>query len=177
VSGHARRKFAELLEANASALAGEAVQRIAAIYRIERETTRLKVEVRLARRPLGTQALWEELHPWLQLERRRARDGSATAQAIDDSLNHWAALARNMHDGAVSVDNHHLEDQMRPGAMGRKARLFAGSELAGQRAPTVMSLAQLAKLNGHDPRAFLEACRTRQESSPVPAIAAAGARE
>ena len=39
--------------------------------------------------------------------------------------------------------------------MGRKAWLFAGSELAGQRAAVVMSLVQSAKLNGHDPWAYL----------------------
>lgn len=39
--------------------------------------------------------------------------------------------------------------------MGRKAWLFAGSELAGQRAATVMSLIVAAKLNGHEPRAYM----------------------
>ncbi len=39
--------------------------------------------------------------------------------------------------------------------MGRKARLFAGSELAGQRAAVVMSLVQSAKLHGHEPWNYL----------------------
>jgi hypothetical protein len=39
--------------------------------------------------------------------------------------------------------------------MGRKAWLFAGSELAGQRAATVMSLIVSARLNGHEPWAYL----------------------
>jgi transposase len=158
---HARRKFDELLKANASMLAGEAVRRIAAIYRVERELTGLKVEDRLARRQMSTKPLWEELHLWLQLERTRVPDGSATAQAIDYSLNHWVALTRNLHDGAVPVDNNHLENQMRPWAMGRKAWLFAGSEMAGQRAAIVMSLVQSAKLNGHDPWAYLKDVLTR----------------
>jgi transposase len=56
----------------------------------------------------------------------------------------------------VPVDNNHIENLMRPWAMGRKAWLFAGSELAGQRAAVVMSLVQSAKLNGHDPWAYLK---------------------
>ena len=40
----------------------------------------------------------------------------------------------------------------------RKAWLFAGSELAGQRAAIVMSLVQSAKLNGHDPWAYSRTC-------------------
>ena len=46
-------------------------------------------------------------------------------------------------------------------AMGRKAWLFAGSELAGQRAAVVMSLLQSAKLHGHDPWAYLKDVLTR----------------
>jgi len=152
---HARRKFDELLKANASTLAGEAVRRIAAIYRAERELACLQAEERLAKRQLNTKPLWEELHLWLRLERTRVPDGSATAQAIDYSLNHWAALTRNLHDGAVPVDNNHLENLVRPWAMGRKAWLFAGSELAGKRAAVVMSLVQSAKLHGHEPWAYL----------------------
>ena len=33
--------------------------------------------------------------------------------------------------------------------------MFVGSELAGQRAAIVMSLVQSARLNGHDPWAYL----------------------
>lgn len=45
--------------------------------------------------------------------------------------------------------------------MGRKAWLFCGSELAGQRAAVVMSLVQSAKLNGHDPWVYLKDVLTR----------------
>ena len=58
-------------------------------------------------------------------------DGSAIAKALGYSLNHWTALTHHLLDGAVPVDNNQLENQMRPWAMGRKAWLFAGSELAG----------------------------------------------
>ena len=93
-----------------------------------------------------------------ELERGRVPDGGATARAMDYSLKHWTALTRNLDDGDVPVDNNHLENQIRPWAMGRKAWLFAGSELAGQRAAIVMSLVQSAKLNGHDPWAYLRTC-------------------
>lgn len=39
--------------------------------------------------------------------------------------------------------------------MGRKAWQFVGSELAGQRAAIVMSLVQSARINGHEPWAYL----------------------
>ena len=113
-----------------------------------------------------TKPLWDGLHAWLQRERSKVPDGSATAKALDYSLNHWTALTRNLLDGDVPCDNNHLENQIRPWAMGRKAWLFAGSELAGQRAAVVMSLVQSAKLNGHDPWAYLKDVLQRLPTHP-----------
>lgn len=152
---HARRKFDELSRANASVMADEALQRIARIYRVERELAGCSSSERLQQRQALSKPLWEELRLWLQLERGRVPDGGATAQAIDYCLKNWAALTRNLHDGDAPVDNSHLENQIRPWAMGRRAWLFTGSELAGQRAAIVMSLVQSAKLNGHDPHVYL----------------------
>ena len=64
------------------------------------------------------------------------------------------------------MDNNHCENQMRPWAVGRKSWLFAGSELAGQRAAVVMSLVVSAKLNGHDPWAYLKDVLTRLPKQP-----------
>lgn len=136
-------------------MGSEAVARIAAIYSIERELASLSIDDRLAERQLRSAPLWDSLQAWLTLERRRVPDGSTTAKAIDYALNSWSALTRNLVDGAVSVDNNSLENLLRPWAMGRKAWLFAGSELAGQRAAAVMSLVHSVRLHGHDPYAYL----------------------
>ncbi len=45
--------------------------------------------------------------------------------------------------------------------MGRNNWLFAGSLRAGKRAAAVMTLIQSAKLNGHDPYAYLRQVLTR----------------
>ena len=63
-----------------------------------------------------------------------------TARALDYSRKRWRALSRFLDDGNVAFDNNYLKNQIRPWAVGRKGWLFAGSELAGQRAATVMSL-------------------------------------
>lgn len=161
---HARRKFDELIKDNQSPVATQAVQRIARLYGIEREARDLSVEQRLAMRQARAQPLYEEMHVWLQLERQRVPDGSAIANAIDYSLSRWTALMANLVDGDVPIDNNHIENLMRPWAMGRKAWLFAGSELAGQRAAIVMSLVQSAKMHGHDPWAYLKDVLTRLPS-------------
>jgi transposase len=164
---HSRRRFDELFKANDSPVAAEAIQRIAQLYKLEREARDMTPEDRLALRQQQSKPLWKGLHEWLELERTRVPDGSGIAGAIDYSLNRWTALSRFLLDGDVSVDNNSLENLMRPWAMGRKAWLFAGSELAGKRAAVVMSLVQSAKLNGHDPWAYLKDVLERVPSHPV----------
>ena len=158
---HARRKFDELFKANASPVAAEAIQRIAWLYRIEAEAKGLPSEDRLRMRQTRSAPLWEALHLWLQLERRRVPDGSAIAKAIDYSLNHWSGLGRFLIDGEVPIDNNYVENRIRPWALGRKNWLFIGSQLAGERAAVVMSLLQSAKLSGHEPWAYLKDVLTR----------------
>ena len=158
---HARRKFDELFKANASPVAAQAIQRIAWLYRIEADARDKTSEQRLKIRHERSRPLCEELHIWLQLERSRVPDGSGIAKAIDYSLNRWAALTRFLLDGDVPIDNNHLENQMRPWALGRRNWLFVGSELAGERAAMIMSLLQSAKLNKADPWAYLKDLLTR----------------
>lgn len=153
---HARRKFDELAKAGASPIAAQALQRIAWLYRIEQEVAQASSTERLAARRERSIPLWEQLHAWLRQERGRVPDGGGIAAAIDYSLRRREALGRFLHDGEVAIDNNHIENLMRPWAMGRKAWLFAGSELAGKRAAMVMSLVQSARLNGHEPWAYLK---------------------
>jgi transposase len=167
---HSRRKFDELIKHGHSEVAAEAVRRMAVVFQIEQQVQHCDATERLALRQQMTRPHWDELHAWLQLERQRVPDGSAIARAIDYSLRRWEALSRFLHDGSVSPHNNHLENLLRPWAVGRKAWLFAGSELAGQRAAMVMSLVQSAKLNGHDPWAYLKDVLERLPSHPASRI-------
>ncbi|AZE61720.1 Mobile element protein [Pseudomonas synxantha] len=82
-------------------------------------------------------------------------ESSAIAKALDYSLKRWIALTRYLDDGAVPIDNNWCENQIRPWALGRSNWLFAGSLRSGKRTAAIMSLIQLARLNGHDPYACL----------------------
>ncbi len=163
---HARRKFDELAKSHASPVATQAIERIARLYRIEQQAREMTAAERLALRRQHAQPLWDELHLWLRLERARVADGGGSAAALDYSLRRWDALGRFLHDGCGSIDNNHIERLIRPWAMGRKAWLFCGSELAGQRAAVVMSLVQSAKLHGHDPWIYLKDVLERLLSHP-----------
>ncbi len=161
---HARRKFDELVAT--SEVAKAAIKRIGWIYHVEGQFDGMQAQQRLAARKQLMAPLCKELHIWLRLERGRVPDGSSIAAAIDYSLNAWLALTRHLEDGSVPIDNNFIERQIKPWAMGRRAWLFCGSELAGQRAAIVMSLVQSTKLNGHDPWAYLRDVLERLPSHP-----------
>lgn len=86
---------------------------------------------------------------------------SATARASDYSLKRWVALTRYLDDEAVPIDNNQVENQIRPRALGRSNWLFAGSLRSGKRAVAIMSLIHSARMNGHDPYAYLKDVLTR----------------
>jgi hypothetical protein len=93
-------------------------------------------------------------------------EGSATAKAILYSLRRWSALTRYLDSGALPIDNNWVENRIRPIALGRNNWLFAGSPRAGRRAAVIMSLTQSARLNGHDPYAYLRDVLERLPLTP-----------
>jgi transposase len=167
---HARRKFFDLWTNHKSPLAEEALRFFTAIYDIERTAQSLDADQRRRLRELKTQPIMDTFHDWLTLQRQKATDGTAIARAIDYSLNRWEALARFVADGTLPADNNHIENRIRPIALGRSNWLFAGSLRGGQRAAAVMSLIQSAKLNGHDPYVYLKDVLTRLPTHPASRI-------
>lgn len=163
---HARRKFFELHVANKSQIAEQALAFIGQLYEIERMVAGASEEERLRIRQTQSRPVMEKLQRWLQEHRAKVPEGSATAKAIDYSLRRWQALIGFIDNAQVPIDNNWIENQMRPVALGCKNWLFAGSLRAGQRAAAVMSLIQSAKLNGHDPHAYLKDVMEKLPSWP-----------
>ena len=153
---HSRRKFFDLHASSKSQIAGQACVYISQLYDVEREVKHLSVDERLQVRQRESKPLADAFKEWMLLQRQRVTDGSATAKALDHSLKRWGALTQFLDDGRLPIDNNWIENQIRPIAIGRNNWLFAGSLRAGQRAAAVMSLIQSAKLNGHDPYAYLK---------------------
>lgn len=164
---HARRKFFDLHSQNQSQIASEALDFFGRLYDIEREVADLSIDERYRIRQAKAKPIADELHDWLTQQRQRVPQGSATARAIDYSLKRWAALTHYLSDGQVPIDNNWIENRIRPIALGRKNWLFAGSLRAGKRAAAIMSLVQSAKLNGHEPLAYLKDVLTRLPTQPA----------
>jgi len=164
---HARRKFHELWANHGSQLGEQALKFFVKLYEVEREVQRLASEERKAIRQEKAKPIVDALHQWLAQQRQKVPDGSATAKAIDYSLNRWKALVRFIEDGDLPIDNNWVENQIRPIAIGRNNWLFAGSLRAGKRAAAIMSLVHSARLNGHDPYAYLRDVLERLPTQPA----------
>ena len=153
---HARRRLFDAYKLTGSQIAGQAVTLIGKLYEIERQAKGLDAPQRLALRQQHSKPVAKALHEWLGQQRQHLAKADATAKAIDYALSNWSALSAFLDDGDIPIDNNPAENALRPIVLGRKNWLFVGSQQAGERAAAIMSLIESAKLNGHDPWAYLK---------------------
>jgi transposase len=115
---------------------------IARLYRVEHlaDARELDPQARAALRKERSRPILEKFKSWLVVTAAAEPPSSEFAQACAYFLNHWTALTRFIDDGRVSLDNNHVEQQLRDVALGRKNYLFAGSHDAARRAANFYSL-------------------------------------
>ena len=115
--------------------------------------------------------LVDALHRYLTEQQERISRKSVTAEAIGYAMNHWRALTRYLDDGRIEIDNNAAERSLRGIALGRKNYLFLGSDAGGERAATLYSLLETAKLNGMNPERYLREVLTVIADYPVNRVA------
>lgn len=164
---HVRRHFYDLEQAHASPIAQEALQRIAALYKVEDQIRGKPPSERRAVRQAESKPLLDSLRQWLETTLSKLSRKSDTTAAIRYALSRWDALTRYIEDGRIEIDNNAAERSLRGVALGRKNYLFAGSDAGGERAAAIYSLIGSAKLNGLDPEAYLREVMTRIADHPI----------
>lgn len=178
---HARRKFFVLADLAGSArrvahgkasavlspICLEAVQRIDALFDIERDINGHSVEERRTIRQALSLPLVMDLQDWLGQQRVKLARGNDVAKAIDYMLKRWTAFTRFLDDGRVCLSNNTAERALRGIALGRKSWLFCGSDRSGQRAAIMYSLIVTAKMNDIDPQAWLADVLARIAEHPA----------
>jgi transposase len=164
---HARRKFFDLARLDKAPIAIEAVERIDALFAIEREINGRAATERLRVRNERSRPLVVALEAWLREQRARVSGQSNIGKAIAYSLTRWAALTRFLDDGRLCMSNNAAEREVRPIAVGRKNWTFAGSDAGGHRAAAIYTLIQTARLNDVDPQAWLADVLARLQDHPA----------
>jgi transposase len=178
---HARRKFFELADVVSSArkksrgqhsvmiypIALEAVQRLDALFDIERGINGKSPAERVATRQELSAPLMAELHTWLTDQVAKLSRGHDLTKACFYMLKRWDAFTRFLEDGRICLTNNAAERALRCIPLGRKAWLFCGSDRGGQRAAIIYTLIQTAKLNDVDPQAWLADVLARIADHPA----------
>src|ERR1700675_793523 len=137
---HVRRKFYDLHVAHKSPVAAEAIERIGALYAIEKEIRGYPADQRRQVRHAQARPLLDSLKQWLEETLEKLSRKSDTAMAVRYALSRWDALLRYVDDGRIEIDNNAAERALRTVALGRKNYLFAGSDAGGERAAAIYSL-------------------------------------
>ncbi|MBV8398748.1 MAG: IS66 family transposase [Acetobacteraceae bacterium] len=178
---HARRGFFKLADVEMAMMkrargktdavfspaALEAVERMDAIFAIERDINGQMPEERLAVRREKVAPLVESLEAWMRGIRSGLSKHNEIAKAIDYMLRRWDGFTLFLRNGAVCMSNNAAERALRGVALGRKAWLFCGSDRGGRRAATMYSLIVTAKMNDIDPQAWLADVLARIAEHPV----------
>ena len=152
---HVRRKFVDVQQSQGSAIAEEAIKRIAELYAIEKEVRGKPPDERVRVRQARSRLLLDDLEAWLAVQLTRISGKTPLAGAIRYAITRLKRLRSYLDYGILELDNNTAERAMRGIAVGRKNRLFAGSEGGGRSAAIAYTLIETAKLNGVDPQAWL----------------------
>lgn len=152
---HIRRKFFDIHKATNSPVADEAVMRIAALYEIEARIRGKPPDERVRVRQGHAKPLFEDLQKWLEAILPTLPGRSELAGAIRYAITRMKRLTLYLENGRLEIDNNAAERSVRGIALGKKNYLFAGSDKGGERAATLYTLIETAKLNGVDPQAWL----------------------
>ena len=152
---HVRRKFVDVFASQGNAIAEEAIRRTAELYAVEKEARGKLPDVRVALRQARAKPIFDDLEAWLHAQLPKISGKSPLAQAIRYALGRMPKARAYLENGHLELDNNTAERAIKPVAIGRKNRMFAGSEGGGKAMAIAFTLIETAKLNNVDPQAWL----------------------
>jgi transposase len=151
---HMKRKVIDAEKA-APEIAREAVERVRALYAIERRCKDASVEERLELRQQQSAPLLAQLRERLLTWKEQLLPKHPMAEAINYALGQWEQLIVFCSDGAVSIDNNVSEREMKRVVLNRKNSLFVGNPRGGRTAAILASLTSTCRRHDVDPQLYL----------------------
>jgi transposase len=151
---HLRRRFFDHAKGEAP-IAREALERIAALYAIEKTIRGASADERRRVRQEKSKPLVMAFRPWLEHQLARVSGKSGIADELRYGLNHWEGLVRFLDDGRIELDTNIVERGIRPIVLNRKNALFAGHDEGAENWPCVASRIETCKLNDVEPQAYI----------------------
>jgi len=114
---HVRRRFYELAAAGPAPIASEALERIGALYAVEKDIRGRNPDERRAARQEKSRPIVDTFEPWLREKLALISQKTKLAEAIRYALARWDGLTRFVNDGRVEIDSNVVERAIRPIAM------------------------------------------------------------
>ena len=151
---HMKRKVIDAEKA-APEIAREAVERVRALYAVERQGKDASVEERLKLRRQQSAPLLAQLRERLLAWKEQLLPKHPMAEAVNYALSQWAELNVFCSDGAVPIDNNVSEREMKRVVLNRKNSLFVGNPRGGRTAAILASLTSTCRRHDIDPQLYL----------------------
>ncbi|WP_156438087.1 IS66 family transposase, partial [Burkholderia sp. BDU5] len=164
---HARRYIYDVHARTPTEATREVLELIGGLYAIEADIRGKPAAERLRVRQERSIPLLAAIKTWMTDKLAALSKKSELAKAIRYSLNQWDALVLYCEEGRAEISNALAENALRCVSLGRKNFLFAGSDSGGKRAAAMYSLIGTCKLNGINPRAYLEYVLTHIADHPI----------
>jgi transposase len=154
---HVRRKFMDIVKALDKERTGRAAKLLIPInrlYAIEREAKEMDPDQRRLYREEKSAPVLAAIRA--DFETINAPPKSLLGQAVTHIKNQWPYLTEYIHYGDVPISNVWMENHIRPFAVGRRNWLFTGTPESANKAALLYSLILTCRMNGVDPRKYLE---------------------
>lgn len=154
---HVRRKFFEAKDQDWRM--EWVLKKIGHLYRIERRLREIQAGPVLREATRAWQArpvlkrIGHMLEKWNRTHRFLPKSGAG--EAINYTLNLWNQLEVYLTDGRIDIDNNHVENAIRPTAVGKKNWLFIGAEQAGQSSAILYTIIEECRRLGLNPQTYL----------------------
>jgi len=151
---HMKRKVIDAEKA-APEIAREAVERVRALYAVERQCKDASVEERLKLRQQQSAPLLAQLRERLLTWKEQLLPKHPMAEAVNYALGQWTELNVYCSDGAVAIDNNVSEREMKRVVLNRKNSLFVGNPRGGRTTAILASLTSTCRRHDIDPQLYL----------------------
>jgi transposase len=154
---HCRRKFADAAKGRKdNSEAHDVLKMIAMLYRLDKGSSHLEGEARVAARKKLVVPHLDKIKSYLDRLNNRYPKATLMYRAVYYALNNWHKLTAFLDHAVMPLDNNVIERAIRPFALGRRNWLFSGSPRGADASAFIYSLVETAKANGWEPRAYLQ---------------------
>jgi transposase len=150
---HLRRKVIEAEKA-APEIARQAIERMGALYGVEKQAAGLSAGEKLKMRQEKSAPMLLELREKLLIWKEQLLPKHPMAEAIGYALSQWQELNVFCSDGAVAIDNNASERDMKRVVLNRKNSLFVGNPRGGRTAAILATLTSTCRRHEIDPQLY-----------------------